>query len=248
MVCSWPRKVHLASPELASHRRAVWSLPAESSHRPSKLGDTSRTQSACPRIVFTQYPVVTSQTRNVLSRDADTSRFPEDGEPAAPLGTNRTAETEWSCPGSVRIFLYSSEGSQSLIVKSLEQDARSVPPLGPPKSTSRTPLVWPLTVRSSSPSSQSHIFIVVSSEPDASDEKTGWNATQVIGERWDWRVCRAGARGSQLVGSWFLRRSDVGVPESSSLWRLWLRCSSSRTCGHEPLCCACSVEGRYLLL
>src|SRR5690242_3334367 len=54
MTCSWPRKVHLASPELASHRRAVWSLPAETSHRPSKLGATSRTQSACPLIVLTQ--------------------------------------------------------------------------------------------------------------------------------------------------------------------------------------------------
>ena len=175
----------MASPELASHRRAVWSLPAESSHLPSKLGATSRTQSACPRIVLTQYPVVTSHTRSVLSRDAETSRLPDEGEPAAPLGTNLIAETEWSWPGSVRIFLYSSDGSQSLIVKSLEQDARSVPPRGPPKSTSSTPLVCPLTVRSSSPSSQSQILMVVSSEPEASEEKIGWNATQVIGERWD---------------------------------------------------------------
>jgi hypothetical protein len=51
-------------------------------------------------------------------------------------------------------------------------------------------------------------------------------------------VCRAGARGSQLEGSWFLRRREVGVVESSSLWRLWLRCSSSRTWGHERSCCA----------
>jgi hypothetical protein len=54
ITCSWPTKVTLASPELASHMRAVWSLPADTSHRPSKLGATSRTQSACPRIVLTQ--------------------------------------------------------------------------------------------------------------------------------------------------------------------------------------------------
>src|SRR5690242_6909672 len=118
------------------------------------------------------------------------------------------------------MFLYSSEGSHSLMVRSLEHDARSVPPLGPPKSTSRTPLVCPLTVLSSSPSSQSQILIVVSSDPEASEEKMGWNATQVMGERWDWRVCRAGARGSHAVGSWFFRRSEVGVVESSSFWRL----------------------------
>ena len=84
-------------------------------------------------------------------------------------------------------------------------------------------------VRSSSPSSQSQTLIVVSSEPDASEENIGWKATHVIGYRWDWSVCRAGARGSQLAGSWFLRRSEVGVVESSSLWRLEFRCSRSST-------------------
>ncbi|KAH6208834.1 hypothetical protein HBI42_213010 [Parastagonospora nodorum] len=118
-------------------------------------------------IVTHSMTFVTSHTRSVLSRDADTSRLPEEGDPAAPLGTNRMAETEWSCPGSVRMFLYSSDGSQSLMVKSLEHEANSVPPLGPPKSTSKTPL----------------ILIVVSSDPDASEEKTGWNATQVMGDR-----------------------------------------------------------------
>lgn len=86
------------------------------------------------------------------------------------------------------MFLYSSEGSQSLMVRSEEQDARRVPPRGPPKSQSRTALVWPLTVRSSSPSSQSQILRVVSSEPEAREEKIGWKATQVTGERWDWSV------------------------------------------------------------
>lgn len=99
------------------------------------------------------------------------------------------------------MFLYSAAGSHSFIVRSLEQLASRLPPLGPPKSTSSTAFVWPLTVLSSSPNSQSHILIVVSSEPDASDEKTGWKATHVTGFWWDCKVCLAGALGSQLVGS-----------------------------------------------
>ena len=54
MTCSWPRKVAFTSPEEASHSLAVWSLPAERSQRPSKLGYTSRTQSTWLRNVFTQ--------------------------------------------------------------------------------------------------------------------------------------------------------------------------------------------------
>ena len=154
--------------------------------------------------------------RSVLSREAETRRFPEAGEPAAPEGTKRTAETEWSWPGSVRMFLYSSEGSQSLIVRSEEQEASSVPPRGPPKSQLKTALVWPFNVRSSSPSSQSQILRVVSSEPEAREEKMGWKATQLTGERWDCRVCLAGERGSQEAGSWFLREREVGVALSSS--------------------------------
>ena len=39
-----------------------------------------------------------------------------------------------------------------------------------------------------------------------------------MGDRCGWRVCRAGARGSQVVGSWFFRAaSDDGVALSSSL-------------------------------
>ena len=45
ITCSWPRKVAFASPEVASHNRAIWSSPADNSQRPSKLGATSRTQS-----------------------------------------------------------------------------------------------------------------------------------------------------------------------------------------------------------
>ena len=121
----------------------------------------------------TQYPVVTSHIRKVLSLEADTKRLPEVGLPAAPEGMKHIAETEWSCPGSVRMFLYSSLGSHSLIVRSELHDASSVPPLGPPKSTSSTVFVCPFKVLSDSPSSQSQIFIVVSSEPEASDENTG---------------------------------------------------------------------------
>ena len=114
------------------------------------------------------------------------------------------------------MFLYSSEGSQSLIVRSDEQEASSVPPRGPPKSQLKTAFVWPFKVRSSSPSSQSQILRVVSSEPEAREEKMGWKATQLTGERWDCRVCLAGERGSQEAGSWFLREREVGVALSSS--------------------------------
>ena len=62
-------------------------------------------------------------------------------------------------------------------MRSDEQEARSVPPRGPPKSQLKTDFVCPFKVRSSSPSSQSQIFRVVSSEPDAREEKMGWKAT-----------------------------------------------------------------------
>src|ERR1700710_1495836 len=99
------------------------------------------------------------------------------------------------------MFLYSSLGSHSLIVRSLLQLASRVPPLGPPKSTSSTALVWPLSVLSSSPTSQSHIFIVESSEAEAREEKIGWKATEVTGRRWPCNVCLAGALGSHVCGS-----------------------------------------------
>ena len=58
-------------------------------------------------------------------------------------------------------------------------------------------------------------------------EKMGWKATQFTGRRWPCKVWRAGARGSQEVGSWFRRDREVGVAESSSDCRLALRVSSS---------------------
>ena len=83
-----------------------------------------------------------------------------------------------------------------------------------------TDLVWPFRVRSRSPSSQSQILMVASSEQEAREVKIGWNATAFTGPRWDCNVCRAGPlRGSQVVGSWPFpprRASEVGVMESSS--------------------------------
>ena len=118
------------------------------------------------------------------------------------------------------------------MVRSDEQDASNVPPRGPPKSQSRMAFVWPFTVRSSSPSSQSQILRVVSSEPEAREENIGWKATHVTGDRWDWRVWRAGDRGSQVVGSWLRRERDVGVALSNSDWRFELRASRSIIWGH----------------
>jgi hypothetical protein len=61
------------------------------------------------------YPVETSHTRIVLSREADIN--------CSPVGMNRTLDTEWSCPCSVFVFLYSFAGSQSLMVRSDEHVA-----------------------------------------------------------------------------------------------------------------------------
>lgn len=61
------------------------------------------------------HPVDTSQTRMVLSRDADIN--------CSPVGINLTLDTEWSWPWSVFVFLYSFAGSHSLIVRSVEHVA-----------------------------------------------------------------------------------------------------------------------------
>ena len=76
--------------------------------------------------------------------------------------------------------------------------------------------MWPLSVRSSSPSSQSHILIVQSSEPEAREVKTGWNATHVTASRCDSNVCREEV-GSQFIGSFPVERA-VGDIVSSSVW------------------------------
>ena len=103
--------------------------------------------------------------------------------PAGELIWTLILSRKW--PGSVRMFLYSSAGSHSLIVRSLEHEASRVAPRGPPKSTSSTGRVCPLMVRSSSPVSQSQILMAQSSEADAIHEKTGWKATLVMASRCD---------------------------------------------------------------
>ena len=67
------------SPDEASHIRAVWSADTESKYRPSKEGETPLTQSAWPRRVLTQYPVVTSHILRFLSLDAEMSKLPDKG-------------------------------------------------------------------------------------------------------------------------------------------------------------------------
>ena len=86
--------------------------------------------------------------------------------------------------------------------------------------------MWPFIVLSCSPSSQSQIFIVQSSDPEAKDEWMGWNATDVTAFRCPCRLCRAGDRGNQAAGSWFRFDKDVGVALSISDCRV-LFCDSS---------------------
>lgn len=69
--------------------------------------------------------------------------------------------------------------------------------------------------------------MLASSELEARVLKMGWKAREVMGCRCDWRVWRAGARGSQRVGSWVRREREVGVAVSSSVWRAELRDSRS---------------------
>lgn len=71
--------------------------------------------------------------------------------------------------------------------------------------------------------------MVVSSDPEAREEKIGWKATQVMGARWDCSVCIAGECGSQVVGSALRReREDVAVAVVSSCWRVLLLDSRSK--------------------
>ena len=69
--------------------------------------------------------------------------------------------------------------------------------------------------------------MVVSSDPDAREEKIGWKATQFTGPLCDCKVCRAGERGSQAAGSAFRRDIEVGVAESNSDCKAEFRCSNS---------------------
>ena len=57
---------------------------------------------------------------------------------------------------------------------------------------------------------------MLSSEPEAIEEKTGWKATQFIGSRCDSREYRGGDVGSQEAGSSLRLEREVGVALSSS--------------------------------
>lgn len=82
---------------------------------------------------------------------------------------------------------------------------------------------------------------MLSSEEVAREEKVGWKASAVMGPRCEGRVCRAGERGSQVVGSRRREERDVGVAVSRAVWRDWQRVSRSIICwgkeGGEGLVC-----------
>jgi hypothetical protein len=110
------------------------------------------------------------------------------------------------------------------------QDHRCTPhsPINAPfgsKSTSITAFVCPFTVRSNSPPSQSQILTVESSLAEATTVHVGWNATRVIGDRCEVRVCRAGARG--MKGAEEDEEDVARVGEASSARRAALRDSRS---------------------
>ena len=78
-----------------------------------------------------------------------------------------------------------------------------------------TAFVCPLSVRSASPVSQSHTLMLESSDADATELKTGWNASRETVARCPVSVCRAGSLGTQSAAD----RLDAGATradESSS--------------------------------
>lgn len=86
-------------------------------------------------------------------------------------GKNRTQDTLWSWPCIVRTFFHPSFTLHSFTDKSDEHDTRNWPVLS--NSMLCTGRVWPLSVCSSSPVSQSQILIVMSSLAVASSENWG---------------------------------------------------------------------------
>lgn len=86
----------------------------------------------------------------------------------------------------------------------------------------------PLMVCSSSPSSQSQTLIVQSSEPEATEEKRGWKAKQLIESRCPSSACLDGVLGSQEAGSWFRFDRELGVALSTSDCSAAFLASSSR--------------------
>ena len=102
----------------------------------------------------------TSQTRRVVSREADTSSSSDCAQ--------HTPQTLCSCPRSVRMHPYDFSKSQSLTLMSAEQDASTVPLAL--KQASLTVDVCPFNVRSNDPDSQSQTLSVPSSEAETNKE------------------------------------------------------------------------------
>lgn len=127
-----------------------------------------------------------------------------------------------------RIPQFDSEvgGACDCIVSSCK--VSSNPPMRLPvrsKSTSMTAFVWPLTVLSISPPSQSQILTVVSSLAVARTVHVGWNARRVTGARCEASVWRGGGLG--MKGA----EGEGRAGEASSARRAALRASRSMICG-----------------
>jgi len=99
------------------------------------------------------------------------------------------------------------------------------------KSTSFTERVWPLSVLSNSPVSQSQILTVESSLAEAMILYEGWKATRRTWSRWPVNVYAAGALGTQSV----CRAARFAGDIETSSWRLALRFSRSMICGRPTL-------------
>lgn len=95
------------------------------------------------------------------------------------------------------------------------------------KSTSMTAFVWPLSVLSISPASQSQTLTVASSLALASTVHVGWNARRVTGARCDASVWRGGGLGTKGA------EADGRAGEASSARSAALRASRSMICGCE---------------
>lgn len=66
---TWPRRPPTTArfvPVSISHSRIVPSVPAETTRFPSGMTATVRTMEVCPRIILTQDPVLTFQTRTFI--------------------------------------------------------------------------------------------------------------------------------------------------------------------------------------
>lgn len=93
------------------------------------------------------------------------------------------------------------------------------------KSTSMTAFVWPLSVLSMSPASQSQSLTVASSLAVARTVHVGWNARRVTGARWEASVWRGGGLGTKGA------EGEGRAGAASSARSAALRASRSMICG-----------------